>query len=160
MDVQQPSWRRGAGALWTGRPRRHSIVEGRRVCAYRFRVQAAFEVRISALYPSASGHRLFLRLIYRFEAERPFQYDAVSTSSLLIPTRCKAAFEPFFRANIDTAIINIGHADLAPYKLVIVPADYLMDPASAKALRDLRERRRHGLDDGALSQSRRARTMV
>lgn len=48
----------------------------------------------------------------------------------------QAAFDPFFRANIDTAIINIGHADLSPYKLVIVPADYVMDAASAKALRD------------------------
>jgi len=48
----------------------------------------------------------------------------------------QGAFEPFFRANIDTAIINIGHASLAPYKLVIVPADYVMDAASAKALRD------------------------
>jgi beta-galactosidase len=48
----------------------------------------------------------------------------------------QAAFEPFFRANMDTAIINVGHADLSPYKLVIAPADYLMDAASAKALRD------------------------
>jgi len=48
----------------------------------------------------------------------------------------QGAFEPLFRANIDTAIINVGHADLAPYKLVIVPADYVMDEASAKALRD------------------------
>ncbi len=48
----------------------------------------------------------------------------------------QAAFEPFFRANIDTAIIHVGHADLASYRLVIVPADYVMDAASAKALRD------------------------
>jgi beta-galactosidase len=48
----------------------------------------------------------------------------------------QGAFEPFFRANIDTAIINIGHAGLGAYKLVVVPADYLMDPASAKALRE------------------------
>jgi beta-galactosidase len=48
----------------------------------------------------------------------------------------QGAFDPFFRANIDTAIINIGHADLSPYKLVIVPADYVMDAASAKALRE------------------------
>jgi beta-galactosidase len=47
-----------------------------------------------------------------------------------------AAYEPFFRANMDTAIINIGHADLSRYKLVMVPADYVMDAASAKALRD------------------------
>jgi beta-galactosidase len=48
----------------------------------------------------------------------------------------QGAFEPFFRANIDTAIINIGHDNLAPYKLVVVPADYVMDAASAKAIRD------------------------
>ncbi len=48
----------------------------------------------------------------------------------------QGAFVPLFRANIDTAIINIGHDRLSPYKLVIVPADYVMDPASAKAIRD------------------------
>ena len=48
----------------------------------------------------------------------------------------QAAFEPIFRANIDTAIINIGHADLSPYKLVVIPADYLMDTASATAIRE------------------------
>lgn len=48
----------------------------------------------------------------------------------------QAAFEPFFRANIDTALINIGHDSLAPYKLVVVPADYVMDVASAKAIRE------------------------
>jgi len=47
----------------------------------------------------------------------------------------QGAFEPLFRANIDTAIVNIGHDSLSPYKLVVVPADYLMDAASAKALR-------------------------
>ncbi len=48
----------------------------------------------------------------------------------------QGAFEPFFRDNIDTAIINIGHASLASYKLVVAPADYVMDAASAKAIRD------------------------
>lgn len=47
----------------------------------------------------------------------------------------REAFEPLFRANIDTAIINLGHDSLTPYKLVVVPADYVMDPASAKAIR-------------------------
>ncbi len=47
----------------------------------------------------------------------------------------QGAFEPFFRANLDTAIINIGHESLSPYKLVVVPADYVMDAASATALR-------------------------
>ncbi len=48
----------------------------------------------------------------------------------------EGAFEPLFRANIDTAVINIGHDSLSPYKLVVVPADYVMDPASAKAIRN------------------------
>ena len=48
----------------------------------------------------------------------------------------QGAFEPFFRANLDTAIINIGHESLSPYKLVVVPADYVMDEASASALRE------------------------
>ena len=48
----------------------------------------------------------------------------------------QSAFEPLFRDNIDTAIINIGHDSLSPYKLVVVPADYMMDAASAKAIRD------------------------
>ena len=48
----------------------------------------------------------------------------------------QGAFEPFFRENIDTAIINIGHDSLSRYKLVVVPADYVMDAASAKALRE------------------------
>jgi len=47
----------------------------------------------------------------------------------------QSAFEPFFHANIDTAILNIGHDSLSPYKLVVVPADYVMDDASAKAIR-------------------------
>ena len=46
------------------------------------------------------------------------------------------AFEPLFRSNLDAAIINIGNHGLSRYKLVIVPADYLMDSASAMALRD------------------------
>ncbi|WP_239462007.1 beta-galactosidase [Occallatibacter savannae] len=48
----------------------------------------------------------------------------------------QAAFEPFFRSNLDTAIINVGHDDLSPYKLVVVPADYVMDQSSADAIRN------------------------
>jgi beta-galactosidase len=47
----------------------------------------------------------------------------------------EGAFEPLFRDNIDTAVINIGHAGLESYKLVVVPADYVMDAASARAIR-------------------------
>jgi beta-galactosidase len=48
----------------------------------------------------------------------------------------QGAFEPLFRANLDTAIINIGHDSLSSYKLVVVPADYVMTEVSAKALRE------------------------
>ena len=45
------------------------------------------------------------------------------------------ALQPFFEDNIDVAIINIGHSRL-DYKLLVVPADYLMDTASAEAIRN------------------------
>ncbi len=48
----------------------------------------------------------------------------------------QAAFEPLFKKNIDAAVINIGHESLAKYKLVIVPALYLLDEKSAKAIRE------------------------
>ena len=47
----------------------------------------------------------------------------------------QAAFEPLYKKNIDAAVINIAHEDLSKYKLVVVPALYLMDEASAKAIR-------------------------
>ena len=48
----------------------------------------------------------------------------------------QSALQPFFEDNIDAAIINIGHSSLDSYKLVVVPADYLMDTASAEAIRN------------------------
>jgi beta-galactosidase len=45
-----------------------------------------------------------------------------------------SALQPFFEDNIDVATINVGHSAL-DYKLLIVPADYLMDTASAAAIR-------------------------
>jgi beta-galactosidase len=48
----------------------------------------------------------------------------------------QAAFEPFYRKNIDTAIINIAHENLSQYKLVVVPAQYVMDANTAKAIRN------------------------
>jgi len=45
------------------------------------------------------------------------------------------AAEPFFEDNIDVALINIGHATL-DYKLLVVPAAYVMDAASAGAIRN------------------------
>jgi beta-galactosidase len=47
----------------------------------------------------------------------------------------ESALKPFFEDNIDAAIINIGHSTL-DYKLVVVPAHYVMDAASADAIRN------------------------
>ena len=47
----------------------------------------------------------------------------------------ESTLQPFFEDNIDVALINIGHSSL-DYKLVVVPADYLMDTASAEAIRN------------------------
>ena len=47
----------------------------------------------------------------------------------------ESALQPFFEDSIDDAVINIGHSRL-DYKLLVVPADYLMDVASAEAIRD------------------------
>jgi beta-galactosidase len=47
----------------------------------------------------------------------------------------QGAFEPIFTDNIDTAIINLSYVSLEKYKLVIVPGQYLMDEASANAIR-------------------------
>jgi beta-galactosidase len=48
----------------------------------------------------------------------------------------ESALQPFFEDNIDVALINIGHSTLDGYKLLVVPADYVMDPASATAIRN------------------------
>ena len=48
----------------------------------------------------------------------------------------QSAFQPFFEDNIDVALLNIGHSKLEGYKLLVVPADYVMDAASADAIRN------------------------
>jgi beta-galactosidase len=45
------------------------------------------------------------------------------------------ALQPFFEDNVDAAILNIGKSTL-DYKLVVIPADYVMDAASAEAIRN------------------------
>jgi len=47
----------------------------------------------------------------------------------------KAAFAPFFRDNIDAAVIDIGHDPIDKYKLVVLSSAYLMDEAIAAAVR-------------------------
>ena len=46
------------------------------------------------------------------------------------------AFAPLFADNVDTAVIDIGHDPIGKYKLVVVPAAYLMDQETADAIRN------------------------
>ena len=48
----------------------------------------------------------------------------------------QSAMQPFFEDNIDVALINVGHANFEGYKLLVVPADYVMDTVSADAIRN------------------------
>lgn len=80
-------------------------------------------------------------IAYSFDSSIDSQPNGPSNTTLQYfkpsyTEQVQGAFEPLFNANIDTAIINIGHDTLSPYKLVVVPADYVMDAASAKAIRD------------------------
>ena len=80
-------------------------------------------------------------IAYSFESFIDSHPDGPSNTTLQYfkpsyAEQVEGAFAPLFRANIDTAIIHAGHDALSSYKLVVVPADYLMDAASAKALRD------------------------
>jgi beta-galactosidase len=46
------------------------------------------------------------------------------------------AFAPLFADNIDTAVVDIGHDAIDRYKLVVLPAAYLMDRETADAIRN------------------------
>ncbi len=48
----------------------------------------------------------------------------------------QSAMQPFFEDNIDVALINIAHSNLDSYRLIVVPADYVMDSATADAIRN------------------------
>ena len=78
---------------------------------------------------------------YSFEsrvASEPVSWSNTVKQYITTPylTQEHNAFSPIFNDNIDTAVINIGHEDLSRYKLVVVPGDYLMDQASADAIRN------------------------
>ncbi|NLS27356.1 Beta-galactosidase BgaP [Sphingomonas sp. S2M10] len=49
--------------------------------------------------------------------------------------QAKAGFAPFFRDNIDAAVIDVGHDRLDGYKLVVLPAAYLIDEKMRDAVR-------------------------
>jgi beta-galactosidase len=47
----------------------------------------------------------------------------------------QGAFEPFYKDNIDAAVIDLAYVPLEKYKLVVIPGQYLLDEASATAVR-------------------------
>ena len=84
-------------------------------------------------------HKPQVAIAYSFESNMashpPSSNTARSYFSVNYAEQVQSAMQPFFEDNIDVALINIGHAVL-DYKLVVVPADYLMDTASADAIRN------------------------
>ncbi|MGH1560891.1 beta-galactosidase trimerization domain-containing protein [Caulobacter segnis] len=50
--------------------------------------------------------------------------------------QAQAAYKPFFEDNIDAAVIDFGHDKLDRYKLLVLPSAYVMDEATATAVRD------------------------
>ncbi len=65
-------------------------------------------------------------------------YGSMVKDYIKIPytEQAQAAFAPFYNDNIDADVIGLGHENLSAYKIVVVPADYIMDQASADALRN------------------------
>lgn len=45
------------------------------------------------------------------------------------------AFDPLYKDNIDTAVIDISSEDLSQYKLLIIPGEYVMDKTATDAVR-------------------------
>lgn len=86
-------------------------------------------------------HTPEVAIAYSFDSYIASLYPGGANSStahyLSIPYRDQidGAFAPFFRDNIDAAFVNLAHAKLSGYKLVVVPGDYILDPRSSEVLR-------------------------
>ena len=84
-------------------------------------------------------HKPEVAIAYSFESlvasRPPATNTAHSYFSVNYTDQVTRALQPFFEDNIDVALINVGHSAL-DYKLLVVPADYLMDTASAEAIRN------------------------
>ncbi len=65
-------------------------------------------------------------------------YGSMVKDYIKIPyaDQVQAAYAPFFNDNIDADVIDVGQEDLSVYKIVVVAADYIMNQASADALRN------------------------
>ena len=86
-------------------------------------------------------HQPEVAIAYSFESDIASHPPGPSNTvrnyfSVNYTDQVESALQPFFEDNIDVALVNVGHANLEGYKLLVVPADYLMDANSAKAIRD------------------------
>jgi beta-galactosidase len=65
-------------------------------------------------------------------------YESMVNKYIKIPyaDQAQAAFAPFYNDNIDADVIGLSGEDLSVYKIVVVPADYIMNQADADALRN------------------------
>jgi beta-galactosidase len=84
-------------------------------------------------------HKPDVAIAYSFDSlvasHPPATNTARSYFGMNYTDQVQSALQPFFEDNIDVAMINIGHSAL-DYKLLVVPADYLMDTASAASIRN------------------------
>ncbi len=86
-------------------------------------------------------HKPDVAIAYSFESKMASHPPGPSNTvrqyfTVAYTDQVQSALQPFFDDNIDVAIINIGHSSLDGYELLVIPADYLMDTASAEAIRN------------------------
>ena len=108
-------------------------------------------------------HKPDVAIAYSFESNiasrPPSSNTARSYFSVGYTEQVESALQPFFEDNIDVAVINIGHSRL-DYKLLIVPADYLMDARKRRGDPELRAQRGHGDHDSLLGEGGREQSVV
>jgi beta-galactosidase len=84
-------------------------------------------------------HKPEVAIAYSFEssiASHPSSGTARDYYSTSYREQVNSALQPFFEDNIDAAIINIAYDPLDGYKLLVISGDYVMDEASATAIRN------------------------
>jgi beta-galactosidase len=83
-------------------------------------------------------HKPEVAIAYSFDsriASHPPSGTARDYFSIPYIDQVQRAFEPFMNDNVDAAIINVSY-DPIDYKLLVIPADYVMDDKSATAIRE------------------------
>ncbi len=132
VDLQLPPRRRGAGAVRPRRPRRTPSWKLDEFAPIASEFQKLASLGFPRI-PKAQGRdRIFVR---ECVASSPPGRSNVRQYYLAVPKQAHNAFEPFYKDNIDVAIVNAGRDPLDGYKLVIVPGQYVMDERCAAGIR-------------------------